>query len=262
MARVLGIPHPAVEAGSADPVVIENLEKVYDAEHEDIAVRAVAGISFSVKSGESVAIIGPSGCGKSTLLHILGCLDRPTKGTYRLGGRNVAELDDDELARLRNQHIGFVFQSFNLLPRMSAVENVELPLLYAGTKRAREKAFAALERVGLADRATHMPNELSGGQKQRVAIARAIVTGPSIILCDEPTGALDSKTGREVLALLGRLHADGATLLMVTHDLKVARSLQRALHMKDGLIVADGPSAIVVDAFARTADEEEGAPTS
>lgn len=225
-------------------------------------VTALRDVSFVIAAGEFVVIRGASGSGKSSLLNILGCLDTPGSGSYRLAGEDVSALPDDARSHVRSKHVGFVFQSFNLLPRMSAVENVELPLLYAGTKRAREKAFAALERVGLADRATHMPNELSGGQKQRVAIARAIVTGPSIILCDEPTGALDSKTGREVLALLGRLHADGATLLMVTHDLKVARSLQRALHMKDGLIVADGPSAIVVDAFARTADEEEGAPTS
>lgn len=231
------------------PVVIENLFKVYHADREDLAVRAVNGISFSVQTGESVAIIGPSGCGKSSLLNILGCLDRPTDGTYKLGGRDVAELDDDELARLRNRHIGFVFQSFNLLPRMTAVENVELPLLYASTKNSRALAREALARVGLASRETHIPSELSGGQKQRVAIARALVTNPSMLLCDEPTGALDSKTGKDVLDLLLSLNRDGTTLLMVTHDLGVARSLSRAIQMRDGQIVADGRASVVVSAF-------------
>ncbi|WP_437322828.1 ABC transporter ATP-binding protein [Sorangium sp. So ce381] len=231
------------------PVLVSGLSKVYHADREDLAVRAVDGIGFEVRRGESVAIIGPSGCGKSSLLNILGCLDRPTEGTYRLGGRDVAELDDDELAALRNRHIGFVFQSFNLLPRMTAAENVELPLLYGAVKNSRALAEGALERVGLAARARHLPSELSGGQRQRVAIARAIVTRPSILLCDEPTGALDSKTGRDVLELLLSLNADGTTLIMVTHDLGVARSLSRAIHMRDGHIVADGPSADVVSAF-------------
>jgi putative ABC transport system ATP-binding protein len=239
------------------PVVIEELYKVYHADREDLAVRAVNGISFAVQDSESVAIIGPSGCGKSSLLNILGCLDRPTSGTYRLGGRDVAELDDDELARLRNRHIGFVFQSFNLLPRMTAVENVELPLLYASTKNSRALAREALARVGLASRETHLPSELSGGQKQRVAIARALVTKPSMLLCDEPTGALDSKTGKDVLELLLSLNADGTTLLMVTHDLAVARSLSRAIQMKDGQIVADGRASVVVSAFHEA--EMEGA---
>ncbi|WP_438013729.1 ABC transporter ATP-binding protein [Sorangium sp. So ce315] len=231
------------------PVFVEGLSKVYHADRADLAVRAVDRIGFEVRRGESVAIIGPSGCGKSSLLNILGCLDRPTEGTYRLGGRDVAELDDDELAALRNRHIGFVFQSFNLLPRMTAVENVELPLLYGAVKDSHALAESALARVGLAARARHLPSELSGGQRQRVAIARAIVTRPSILLCDEPTGALDSRTGRDVLELLLSLNADGTTLVMVTHDLGVARSLARAIHMKDGRIVADGPSATVVSAF-------------
>jgi putative ABC transport system ATP-binding protein len=239
------------------PVVIEDLYKVYHADREDLAVRAVNGISFAVQEGESVAIIGPSGCGKSSLLNILGCLDRPTSGTYRLGGRDVAELDDDELARLRNRHIGFVFQSFNLLPRMTAVENVELPLLYASTKNSKALAREALARVGLSSRETHIPSELSGGQKQRVAIARALVTKPSMLLCDEPTGALDSKTGKDVLELLLSLNADGTTLVMVTHDLGVARSLSRAIQMKDGQIVADGRASVVVSAFHES--EMEGA---
>ncbi|WP_437806186.1 ABC transporter ATP-binding protein [Sorangium sp. So ce1078] len=231
------------------PVFVSGLSKVYHADREDLAVRAVDRIGFEVRRGESVAIIGPSGCGKSSLLNILGCLDRPTEGTYRLGGRDVAELDDDELAALRNKHIGFVFQSFNLLPRMTAAENVELPLLYGAVKDSRALAESALSRVGLAARSRHLPSELSGGQRQRVAIARAIVTRPSILLCDEPTGALDSRTGRDVLELLMSLNADGTTLVMVTHDLGVARSLARAIHMKDGRIVADGPSSTVVSAF-------------
>ncbi len=231
------------------PVKIEKLVKVYEAGSADLAVRAVDGISFTVERGESVAIIGPSGCGKSSLLNILGCLDRPTEGRYELQGRDIKDLDDDDLAELRNKHIGFVFQSFNLLPRMTAVENVELPLLYAGVKNSRSLAEKALDRVGLSARAKHVPNELSGGQKQRVAIARALVTSPSILLCDEPTGALDSKTGKDVLELLQSLNADGTTLIMVTHDLGIARALGRAIAMRDGHIIADGPSKSVVQAF-------------
>ena len=206
------------------PVFVSGLSKVYHADREDLAVRAVDRIGFEVRRGESVAIIGPSGCGKSSLLNILGCLDRPTEGTYRLGGRDVAELDDDELAALRNRHIGFVFQSFNLLPRMTAAENVELPLLYGAVKDSRALAESALARVGLAARAKHLPSELSGGQRQRVAIARAIVTRPSMLLCDEPTGALDSRTGRDVLELLLSLNADG-TLSVIE---SVARAGRKA----------------------------------
>lgn len=239
-----------------DPVVIDNLEKVYNPDHAELAVPAVAGISFRIQRGESVAIIGPSGCGKSTLLHILGCLDRPTRGAYMLEGRNVADLDDDELAEVRNRHIGFIFQSFNLLPRLSAVENVELPLLYSGVGSPRERAMEALSRVGLTDRARHMPNELSGGQRQRVAIARALVTRPSILLGDEPTGALDSRTSREVLELLQELNAEGATVVLVTHDLGVARVMRRALRMQDGRIEADGPARQVVDGLLEAVHEE------
>jgi putative ABC transport system ATP-binding protein len=239
------------------PVEVVNLSKVYHADNAALAVRAVDKVSFSVERGDSVAIIGPSGCGKSSLLNILGCLDRPTEGIYRLGGRNMAEMDDDQLARLRNRHIGFVFQSFNLLPRMTAAENVELPLLYGSVKHSKELATEALERVGLGNRSTHLPNELSGGQRQRVAIARAIVTQPSMLLCDEPTGALDSKTGKDVLALLQSLNDDGTTLLMVTHDLSVARSLARAIHMRDGHIVADGRAAQVVADFHASEMAEE-----
>jgi putative ABC transport system ATP-binding protein len=228
------------------PIVIRDLSKVYNSERAELAVRAVDGIGFSIEQGESVAIIGPSGCGKSSLLNILGCLDRPTEGSYELEGRDMAALDDDELAALRNRHIGFVFQSFNLLPRMTAVENVELPLLYAAVKDSHSLARAALERVGLGPRERHLPSELSGGQRQRVAIARALVTRPSILLCDEPTGALDSRTGRDVLELLGSLNAEGTTLIMVTHDLAIARAMSRAIRMKDGRIVADGPAHTVV----------------
>lgn len=237
-------------SATSSPVVIEHVSKIYNEGDDDLVVRAVADVSFEVKAGESVAIIGPSGCGKSTLLHVLGCLDRPTRGRYVLSGRDVAQLDEDELAQARNRHIGFVFQSFNLLPRMTAAENVELPLLYAGTPNSKERALEALKRVGLADRAKHVPNELSGGQKQRVAIARALVTRPSIMLCDEPTGALDSRTSAEVLDLLLELNREGATLIMVTHDLAVAKRLARALWMRDGLIQDDGPAAEVVDRFA------------
>jgi putative ABC transport system ATP-binding protein len=239
------------------PVDVEGLSKVYHADNESLAVRAVDKISFAVRRGESLAIIGPSGCGKSSLLNILGCLDRPTEGIYRLGSRNMADLDDDQLARLRNRHIGFVFQSFNLLPRMTAAENVELPLLYGSVKDSKALAADALERVGLGNRSKHLPNELSGGQRQRVAIARAIVTKPSMLLCDEPTGALDSRTGKDVLELLQSLNADGTTLVMVTHDLGVARSLSRAIHMRDGHIVADGRASQVVADFHASEMAEE-----
>jgi putative ABC transport system ATP-binding protein len=233
----------------SSPILIRGLSKVYHSGQADLAVRAVDRIGFSVERGESVAIIGPSGCGKSSLLNILGCLDRPSEGSYELEGREMGSLSDDELAALRNRHIGFVFQSFNLLPRMSALENVELPLLYGAVKNSQALARSALERVGLGARERHLPSELSGGQRQRVAIARAIVTRPSILLCDEPTGALDSRTGRDVLALLLGLNAEGATLIMVTHDLVIARAMARAIHMKDGQIVADGNSQHVVSAM-------------
>lgn len=236
---------------SEQVIAVEHLTRTYRADRPDLAVRAVDGISFDVRAGESVAIVGASGCGKSTLLQILGCLDRATSGSYHLAGRDVGALDEDALAALRNRHVGFVFQSFHLLPRLTAVENVELPLLYADRGDTRALAMEALSRVGLADRAHHLPNELSGGQRQRTAIARAIVTRPSIVLCDEPTGALDSKTSREVLALLHELHREGSTIVMVTHDLAVAQALERAIWMRDGRIEDDGPSARVVDAFMK-----------
>jgi len=243
----------------AFPVKIENLSKVYNPNRPELSVRAIDDLSFSIARGSAIAIIGPSGCGKSTLLHILGCLDRPTSGSYHLEGNDVAKLSEDQLAQVRNRHIGFVFQSFNLLPRLSALENVELPLLYAGTKHSKDRARAALDKVGIGNRAKHMPNELSGGQRQRVAIARALVTEPSIVLCDEPTGALDSKTGKEVLDLLGHLNSEGTTLIMVTHDLAIASSMQRAIALRDGHIMMDGTGPDVVAKFMEIHDVLEDA---
>jgi putative ABC transport system ATP-binding protein len=199
-------------------------------------VRALDDVSFEIKDGEMVAIRGPSGSGKSTLMHIIGCLDTPDSGTYVLGGEDVSRLGKDRLAEIRNQNIGFVFQTFNLLPRMTALENVELPIHYAGRKDARENAEAALKIVGLGDRMEHEPNQLSGGQRQRVAIARAIVTSPKILLADEPTGALDSKTGEEILALFKSLNEQGRTIIIVTHDAAIARHCKREIFLRDGKI--------------------------
>lgn len=231
-------------------IEVEDLVKTYNPSRPEIAVRAVDGVSFAVERGESIAIIGPSGGGKSTLMHLIGCLDRPTSGRYLLEGEDVSRLHDDQLAAVRNRHLGFVFQTWNLLPRQTAAENVELPLLYAGAKGSRDKALAALERVGLADRAHHLPAELSGGQRQRVAIARAVVTRPSVLLCDEPTGALDTTTGAEILDLLAELGREGTTLVLVTHDLGVAARMGRAIRLRDGRIVADGPPALVLASSA------------
>lgn len=203
-------------------------------------IRALDGVDVNVAEGEMVAITGPSGSGKSTLMHIIGCLDTPDAGEYLLAGENVARLSKDNLASIRNRQIGFVFQFFNLLPRLSALENVELPLLYAGRHDAKEAAAQALEVVGLADRMSHEPNKLSGGQRQRVAIARAIVTDPPIILADEPTGNLDSKTGDEILDLFQRLNGDGRTVIMVTHEEYVAGHCGRQIRIKDGKIVVEG----------------------
>jgi len=199
-------------------------------------IRALDDVSFSVQEGEKVAIIGPSGSGKSTLMHVLGCLDRPDSGQYVLDGQNVSELSRDELATIRNKKIGFVFQTFNLLPRMSAVENVELPLLYGRGNDARKRAERALEIVGLADRRSHEPSQLSGGERQRIAIARAVVTDPAIILADEPTGNLDSKTGEDVMALFGQLNEQGRTIVIVTHDAEVSSHCERQLEIRDGKI--------------------------
>jgi putative ABC transport system ATP-binding protein len=203
----------------------------------DNIVHALNGVSLAIHEGEMVAIRGPSGSGKSTLMNILGCLDRPSSGQYVLAGEDVSQMSDNAQAAVRNRKIGFVFQTFNLLPRMRALENVELPLLYAGAKNAKARALQSLDIVGLKERYHHQPNQLSGGQKQRVAIARAIVTDPAIILADEPTGALDTKTGEDILTLFKNLNAQGRTIIIVTHDLKVAQHCQREIYIRDGKVV-------------------------
>jgi putative ABC transport system ATP-binding protein len=200
-------------------------------------VRALDGVDLSVKEGDMLAVSGPSGSGKSTLMHILGCLDRPDAGRYVLAGEDISRVSRNRLAEIRNRRIGFVFQTFNLLPRMNALENVELPLLYAGLRHAKDRAAAALKTVGLDDRMHHKPTQLSGGQRQRVAIARALITDPAILLADEPTGNLDSKTGEEIMALFDSLSAAGRTLLIVTHEPDIARRCRRQIHMRDGRIV-------------------------
>lgn len=222
---------------------VEGITRIYG--EGDAAVAAVRGIHLTIHAGEYVAIMGPSGSGKSTLLHILGCLDRPTQGNYWLDGELVNEKTDDELAVIRNRKLGFVFQSFNLLPRMTALRNVEQPLIYAGVPPAerRERSIAALTRVGLAHRINHRPNQLSGGETQRVAIARALVTEPAVLLADEPTGNLDSRSGAEILRLFQELHAEGVTICLITHDAAVARQAQRVVYIRDGQIVDERPGA-------------------
>lgn len=217
----------------------EDLWRTYTMGSEEI--HALHGVTFTIRRNEYVAIIGPSGSGKSTLMNIIGCLDTPTKGQYWLNGKLVSEMDDDELAHIRNKEIGFVFQTFNLLPRATALHNVELPLIYNGTPSAQriERAKRALAAVDLADRMNHKPNELSGGQRQRVAIARALVNNPSIILADEPTGNLDSATSTEIMTLFDRLHAQGNTIILVTHEHDIAAHAHRALHIRDGRIEKD-----------------------
>ncbi len=221
---------------------LRNVTKIYKMGAERI--NAMAGVDLDVATNEWVAIMGPSGSGKSTMMNILGCLDRPTSGTYELGGKLVSRMGAAALARVRNERIGFVFQSFELMPRLSALKNVELPLVYAktGWLQRRRRAKAALERVGLGDRMTHRPNQLSGGQKQRVAIARALVSEPSILLADEPTGNLDSTTTSEIIELIARLHREGQTIIMVTHEEDVAQYAKRIVRMRDGRIHSDLPA--------------------
>jgi ABC-type lipoprotein export system ATPase subunit len=226
-------------APSPTPIIrLRNVSRTYAMGH--VLVPALDDVSLDVHPGEFVAIVGPSGSGKSTMMNILGCLDRPTAGSYELAGTPVAELDDDGLARLRSRTIGFVFQSYNLLPRTSALDNVATPLLYQGIGRAERarRATVALERLGLGDRVTHEPTELSGGQQQRVAFARALVTDPAMILADEPTGNLDSRSGADVMAVLRELHGAGRTIVLITHDADVAESASRQVHLLDGRIAA------------------------
>jgi putative ABC transport system ATP-binding protein len=216
-----------------------DLWKTYIMGSEEI--HALRGVSINIEPGEYVAIMGPSGSGKSTLMNLVGCLDTPSKGSYLLNGKEVAAMNDDELARIRNEEIGFVFQTFNLLPRATALHNVELPLVYAGVsgKDRQERARQALEKVELTSRASHRPNELSGGQRQRVAIARALVNDPSILLADEPTGNLDSKTGIEIMAVFSRLHQGGNTIVLVTHEPEIAAHAHRVIHIRDGQVEKD-----------------------
>src|SRR5438046_468443 len=247
-------------------IELRNLSKIYDL--GEVKVTALQGVSLDIREGEFVALIGPSGSGKSTLMNTVGCLDRPTDGSYRLAGDEVAGLNPDQLAQVRNKRIGFIFQNFNLLARTTAVENVEVPLLYnpkMPRRERRQKAIAMLERVGLGDRLDHGPNQLSGGQQQRVAIARALVNEPAILLCDEPTGNLDTRTSREIMALFRQLNeSEGLTVILVTHDLEIARRAKRALVLIDGEVVCDTPdfdqAAEALHRRALADDAEAGTP--
>ncbi|ABO51430.1 ABC transporter related protein [Desulforamulus reducens MI-1] len=220
-------------------IKVSNLKKVYQT--GAVSVEALKGVSLTIHKGEFVAVMGPSGSGKSTFMNLLGLLDTPTEGTYWLADREVSSLNKNELAMIRNQRLGFVFQTFNLIPALNALKNVELPMLYAGVKAAerRQRAQQALERVGLGGRVQHRPNELSGGQNQRVAIARALVNSPSVIMADEPTGALDTRTGEEIMAIFQELHREGTTIVLVTHEPDIAMHAERILHFKDGLLISD-----------------------
>ena len=236
MARLPGdVPRDAI-------ILTRNLTRDYEMGAE--TVHALRGVDLTIRKNEFVAVMGPSGSGKSTLMNLIGCLDSPTEGEYWLNGHRVSELGDNELARIRNKEIGFVFQTFNLLPRATALQNVELPMVYAGMQAKQRHAAAkdALGRVGLGDRMAHRPNELSGGQRQRVAIARALVNGPSILLADEPTGNLDSVTSGDILALFDRLHGEGQTIILVTHEHDIAAHAHRQVHLKDGMVESDIPT--------------------
>ncbi len=223
-------------------IEIKDLYKNYSM--EGVEVEALKNINLKIRKNEYLAIMGPSGSGKSTLMNILGCLDTPSKGQYLFNNVDVSSLDDDALSAMRNKEIGFVFQSFNLLPRMNSLHNVELPLMYAGVSKTerREMAIKALDRVGLAERMNHKPSELSGGQRQRVAVARALVSNPGILLADEPTGALDSKTGEEIMALFNELHQEGNTIILITHEREIAEHANRIIFIKDGMINSDEPN--------------------
>jgi putative ABC transport system ATP-binding protein len=240
-AEILSIDRPAsLAAPDSCMIATEDLWKTYDMGSEQ-QVHALRGVNLRIKQNEYVAIMGPSGSGKSTLMNLIGCLDSPSKGQYWLNQQLVSELDDDELARIRNKEIGFVFQTFNLLARATSLHNVELPLIYAGVPSAErlERAKASLAAVGMEDRMSHKPNELSGGQRQRVAVARALVNKPAIILADEPTGNLDSQTGNEIMALFDRLHAEGNTIVLVTHEHDIAGYAHRIIYIKDGVVERD-----------------------
>ena len=224
-------------------ITLEGITKVYRA--GEVEVAALKGVSLHIPEGEFIAIMGPSGSGKSTLMNLIGCLDQPSSGRYILDGYDVSALSDDQLAWIRNRKIGFVFQSYNLIPRASAVHNVEMPLIYAGdNQQRRERAMAALESVGLLERASHLPNELSGGQQQRVAVARALVTDPAILLADEPTGNLDSESSLEIMRLLRDLNLQGRTIVLITHESDIAAFAQRVVRLRDGVIVSDERPAV------------------
>ncbi|HEX9549299.1 MAG TPA: ABC transporter ATP-binding protein [Acidimicrobiales bacterium] len=227
-------------------ITLEGITKVYRT--GEVEVAALKGISIHIPEGEFVAIMGPSGSGKSTLMNLIGCLDQPSSGRYILDGYDVSALTDDQLAWIRNRKIGFVFQSYNLIPRASAVHNVEMPLIYAGdNQQRRERAMAALDSVGLLERAGHLPNELSGGQQQRVAVARALVTDPAILLADEPTGNLDSESSLEIMKLLRDLNQQGRTIVLITHEPDIAAFAQRAVRVRDGVIVSDERPAVATE---------------